>query len=399
MKTISRLGLPGMFFGLLFLCSCATENSIHSQLPATVAMNKDAGRGGLLFVTLRLESGEKLPFVLDTGCPATSFDKSLEPKLGKCLDTGQAWNFGVEREINIYAAPKLYLGHTPLMMTGTNVLTYDCSELSTNAGRPVMGILGMDVLEHYCIQLDFKAGSMRFLSDKHGNKENWGKPFSLADLGNGCPVVSENLAGVKGSGSEIDTGCDSAGWLTPKLFQQWTNHAQLPATGEARSPDVVLGGETFPDADLKETDEKSILRNDAGVEFNGIGLHLLSRHLLTLDFPSQTMYLKRTSTFPLVDREVEAKCNGVAHSAMKFLHSLKQKGRLPGWSKTDKLAGNTVDFHIRLPDSGTCDAAKEGDSTIYHYQLSRASKSSPWKLEKAWRTDAMGKVIEEYPVP
>jgi hypothetical protein len=155
------------------------------------------------------------------------------------------------------------------------------------------------------------------------------RPFSLSDLGNGCPVVNENLAGVKGSGSAIDTGCGSAGWLTPKLFQQWTNH----------------------------------------------------------------------DTFPLVEREVEAEFKRVADSAMKFLHSLKQKGRLAGWSKKDKVAGKTLDFHIRLPDSSSCDVAKEGDSTIYHYQLSRASKNSPWKLEKAWRTDKNGDKIEEYPVP
>ena len=49
-------------------------------------MNQDAGRGGILIVTLRLESGEKLPFIVDTGCQVTVFDKSLEGKLGKRFD-------------------------------------------------------------------------------------------------------------------------------------------------------------------------------------------------------------------------------------------------------------------------------------------------------------------------
>jgi hypothetical protein len=30
---------------------------------------------------------------------------------------------------------------------------------------------------------------------------------------------------------------------------------------------------------------------------------------------------------------------------------------------------------------------KKGDLSTYHYQISRTSKDSPWKLEKAWRTD------------
>jgi hypothetical protein len=361
-------------------------------------MNKEAGRGGLLTVTLRLASGAALQFVVDTGCPITLIDKSQESQLGAPLDSGTLWNFGVTQVAHAYEAPKLYLGRT-LLLTGSNVATFDYKQLESPGRDPIMGLLGMDVLKHYCIQLDFAAGKMRFLNDERADKKSWGRPFPLSYLGNGCPVVSENLAGVKGSDSEIDTGCVSDGWLTPKLSQQWTNHAQLPANGEARSPNVALGGETFPDADLKKTDEKSILRNDAGVEFNAIGLRFLSRHLVTLDFPNKTMYLKRASTFPLVEREEEAELNRVADSAMIFLHSLQKKGCLPGWSKKDKVAGKTVDFHIRLPDSGTCDVAKEGDSTIYHYQFGRASKNSPWKLEKAWRTDKNGHTIEEYSVP
>ncbi len=60
-----------------------------SELPADVSMNKEAGRGNWLFVTLRLESGEELPFFVDTGMTLTLLDKSLEPKLGKRLGTGR----------------------------------------------------------------------------------------------------------------------------------------------------------------------------------------------------------------------------------------------------------------------------------------------------------------------
>src|SRR4051794_27823860 len=41
---------------LLLLCSCATNNSSRSPLPAAVSFDESAGRGDLLFVTLRLES-------------------------------------------------------------------------------------------------------------------------------------------------------------------------------------------------------------------------------------------------------------------------------------------------------------------------------------------------------
>jgi hypothetical protein len=63
MRQILKPGTLGTFLGKLLLCSCATKNSIHSQLPADVTINKEAGRGGLLLVMLRLEGGEKLPLV------------------------------------------------------------------------------------------------------------------------------------------------------------------------------------------------------------------------------------------------------------------------------------------------------------------------------------------------
>lgn len=204
----------GIFFSLLLLCSCATGNSIHSRLPANVTMNKDAGRGNWLIVMLRLEGGEKLPFMVDTGCPITGFDKSLEPKLGKRLGTTTAWNFGVKREVGVYAAPKLYLGSTQLMTDTNFILTKDCNQFSSFEARPTMGVLGMDVLEHYCIQLDFKMGRMRFLDDEHANEQDWGKPFPLTDIGEGCFIVGENLVGANGPGSLIDTGWNGDGLLT-----------------------------------------------------------------------------------------------------------------------------------------------------------------------------------------
>ena len=170
MRTILKPCVFGGFVSLLLLCSCATVDPARPRLPADVHFNKNAGCGGWLIVTLRLESGEQLPFLLDTGSPCTFFDKSREPELGDRLGTTTLWNFGATRDSGIYAAPKLYFGNTPLMMTGTNIGTDDCKPLATKAGRPILGILGLDCLEHYCIQLDFAAHRMRFLDDERDRK-------------------------------------------------------------------------------------------------------------------------------------------------------------------------------------------------------------------------------------
>jgi hypothetical protein len=84
------------------------------------------------------------------------------------------------------------------------------------------------------------------------------------------------------------------------------------------------------------------------------------------------------------------------------LYALKEKGQLPGWSKNDHGSLNAnfnADATIAYPESRVFEVQKNGDSSLYHYQLTRASKDSPWKLEKAWRTDPKGRVIKNYPIP
>jgi len=292
-RTMSKPGPLGPYLSLMFLCCCATEHAVGSTLPADVPINQEAGRGGGLFVTVRLESGEELPFWVDTGTSGTFFDKSLEPKLGKPLGTAVFQSWGVKRTNNVYAAPKVYLGGVPLMMPSAGIVTDDCQQWPSAEGRPTMGMLGFDCLRQYCIQLDFAAGKMRFLDDEQADKQKWGMAFPIVPLNSqdGRAAVAENLFGAQGPHALIDSGFLSDGWLMPKYFQQWTNRAVPPVKGETRSPYGLFGGEKYPIVSLQRID----------VESDGIGLRFLARHLVTLDFPKQTMYLQRQSIGPLPD--------------------------------------------------------------------------------------------------
>jgi hypothetical protein len=135
-----------------------------------VTINQEAGREGWLVVALRLESGDDLPFVLDTGTSGTVFDKSLEPHLGPSLGTTAFQSWGVKRTVNVYAAPKVYLGDVPLVMPHAGILTDDLNQMASDARPPIMGVVGFDCLRHYCIQLDFAGGKMRFLDDEQADK-------------------------------------------------------------------------------------------------------------------------------------------------------------------------------------------------------------------------------------
>ena len=366
-------------------------------------MNQDAGRGNWIFVSVRLQDGETLPFVLDTGAFSTLFDKSLEPLLGRRLDSGTLRVFGVPRRMNQYEAPTLYLGNTPLMMTGPYVFTDDLKSLSKYAGRPVMGMIGMDILAHYCVQFDFAANQVRFLNDHHADTRAWGKRFRLTDVGDGCFAISENLTGAADDPATlIDAGCTYDGWLIPDIFCQWTNRDAPSTSHEVRFPNAVLGGTVYTNVNLDGLQQKLFSSGDPHLRLNGIGLSFLSRNLVTLDFPQKTMYIKPISIGPFVDRAMRRTATAEARSAVQYLEGLAKQGQLPGWSKTDQLApgGSAIQFHFSYPHIVTVDDLRKiDDPTLYHYRVTRASRTDSWKILKAWRTNTEGQPIEEYSHP
>jgi len=385
-------------FMTLLLCSCATEPPVHSPLPPTQAMNPDAGRRSLLIVTVRLASGAKVPLVLDTGSPATAFDASLAPLLGERLGTNTMVNWGVPQTAGIYAAPTLYLGHVPLQMTGSNVATFDRQKLADQGWSSLRGFLGMDVLQHYCLQLDFVAGQVRFLDSSRADPSHWGTPFPLTDLGDGCCTINDNLAGVKGARSVVDTGCDCSGWLQPAWYRQWTNQA-ASTDATIHSPDGTLAGDIYHDLDLRLMDSPSPT-NDDHIKYNGVGLRALAQNLVTLDFPHQTLYLLHTNDWPLPPRDTEAALKSAGEATLKTLEGLKKQGQLPGAAKDSH--GKTTAFHFRHDDSpwldtATWDLLVDDQSSIYHYTLTRTAVYAQWKLQKAWRTDQTGHILETYP--
>jgi hypothetical protein len=253
-------------------------------------MNEDAGRGGPLIVTVRLQNGKELPMLVDSGTSGTFLDKSLEPELGKTIGQVTLQSWGKHFKKSLYAAPTLYLGNVRLM-TGSNITTLDFKQISL-AGEHVMGVLGYDTLEHYCIQFDFAAGKVRFFNDEKADKQKWGTAFQIVALNSkdSRPALAENLLGVQGPHSLIDSGYFvSVGWLMPKFYRQWTNQAVPLSNGEAHSPDGCLGGYIYQDVSLDENN----------VESDGIGLRFLARHMVTMDFPKHTLYLNRTRDWPL----------------------------------------------------------------------------------------------------
>lgn len=283
----------GSFASVIFLSCSSTlppwnENaSPAAERPAEVALEKWTGRGMMLQTKIRLEDGTEFPCALDTGSPTSALPATAEPVLGIRLGSGNFLtldNSGRERT-HFYAAPKIYLGNT-LLQTGSAVETWNSPE----------AILGMDCLCHYCIQLDFVAGKMRFLDPEHLEEADLGKAFPLV----GSPYAMIKHAGLLQLCNDkllIDTGCFADGYIDPLLFLaalHGRNASPLPKgrfevkTPEfAELPKCIWDGKIYTD-----------LRIGKGPQ-NLIGMRFLARHLVTFNFPKGVMYLKRVTSAPL----------------------------------------------------------------------------------------------------
>ncbi len=198
----------------------------------------------------------------------------------------------------------------------------------------------------------------------------------------------------------IDTGANWGGNLEPELFRREVREQRLRVPADTTSdrepnnvglPQCVWNSATYTNLWVGNAAKA----NADGSGESSLGLRFLARHLVTFDFPHRTTYLKRTRGGPLVDKELEAAGKAAGNSAFKLARKLMRNGQLPGWSKKDR-GPNTVMYHFhRNSDTATLDIPKKGDASTYHYELTRPSEDSPWQLQKAWRTDQDGHLVEE----
>ena len=300
-------------------------------------------------------------FCVDTGCDLTILDKSLEPKLGKRLSSTLNWYgyYGVSR-VNVFPAPALYLGTTRLV-TADRIYTDDLRTKS-QPGRPIMGILGMDCLRHYCLQLDFDAHTIHFPDPERLEPGGLGKAFPLTL---DPPMFHASYFGTPDARIFLDTGDYMDGALRAGLFDlelkkqkpRLTNQWETPADRKsALFPEGEFAGQTY--TNLLLHNEPPVL---SLLEPRIIGLRFLARHLVTFNLPKQMMYLQPRSVGPLPDgmaalkeslgyvndrppKDFDARFGAFAKqtpgfrlltNAAHFLAELKNKGLLPGWSKNE----------------------------------------------------------------
>jgi hypothetical protein len=437
LKRIRRIELRlnqagGWFLGLalLSLTACSTTPPNQPALPSPTSFNLGAGCGHVLFLNLRMEDGEERLFCVDTGGALTVLDKSLEAKLGKSVGHKKinlAWVENGKWKAKKYKSPKLYLGATQLQL-GEHVYTGDITRLLDHGarGRPLAGILGMDCLQNYCIQLDFNSRTVRFLNPDELKPELLGAAFPLAYTRTRFPFILSSSTSQFGFplgflwgnltteldfyGQRerfiVDTGDFSDGTLKPATMERVLKAQAHPATVQISTntlptrrdyvhtlPEYYVGGKRYTNVTLASADTGPAGKPLGGG--NAIGLRFLARHRVTFDFPGRTMYLKPTDAGPI--RMITDEENVSFH---EFIKEQKKNGSLPGLAKDlkgalyaeSRLEPWTYSFH-------PADSQVEGSPTRYYRFQRTHGEDKSWVLRRAWRMDQVGNTIEDYPIP
>ena len=316
----------GLCFCIIFLfAGCATVSQKSPEeidKPEVLAEFSISGSPGLILLPVDFD-GEEYQFVLDTGSSRAIFDVSLKDKLGKQISQIQGKDAnGKPFTIEVFKAPHAHLDKLCLARHWW-VGVIDLEPVSSLTWQKIDGIIGMDFLKKYAVQIDFDNRKVLFLKSKReGNifsflgpainkHPEWGQPVSIRyKFRSNQPFVKGIIGNNISADFLIDTGFTGrffGGFLESKIFKR-----------------------TFPKNIFKERTEKDVtIKGMANLDFNDIaladkfslgpfeyedigfgehyrsllGLEFLSRHLVTFDFPNKKMYLQKNDDLETINSE------------------------------------------------------------------------------------------------
>jgi len=257
------------------------------------------GREGRhLFIPAKI-LGKQVRLQLDTGCTRSALDLRFQAELTPSRDRIEIETPGGFSNVEGFQCPPIELGTLTVSSSGPIFCT-DFSAVRQMSGQAFDGVLGMDVLSNFIVQIDFDAGKVRFLKDLPTTE--W--------LGSAIPIIygdrREPLVQVRcGDASHrliIDTGSNST-CLEKELFDVLAKagaidvggtHSVMTASGEVGSRsgllrELAMGPFTHSDT-LCDRDRLGLL-----------GLKYLSRFHVTMDFPAKTAYFREGSRYAEAD--------------------------------------------------------------------------------------------------
>jgi len=300
------------------LAGCATLNQKPpEQIAESEVLAEFELTNGANLISLPVEfDGEEYQFALDTGSSKTIFDISLKDKLGKRFlwpKKGTAAH-GKPITLEFFDAPHAHLDSLCLSKCNL-VAVLDLEPISTLAGKKIDGIIGMDFLKRYVIQIDFdnrkvlflkpkkEGGIFSFLEPAKNKHPEWGQPISIRHkFRYSTPFVKGKI----GNDIPVDFLIDSGSSALYSHLESGIFH-KIPEKGQSTVKQGIAvtaaGKMSLASKKIRLTDKFSVGSFEYGdtffLEANGssLGLPFLIQHLVTFDFPNRKMYLKKGKHF------------------------------------------------------------------------------------------------------
>jgi len=249
--------------------------------------------------------GEECSFLFDTGASFVVLDKSLQGLLGEPLsieeaqaqtglifDTKEVITPNGKITLELYKALPLKLGKLQVANRYPYV-TADLKALWPFAGEKFCGILGSSFLHQFRWELDFQKGSIEAYIGAEPYNGTYETRNALSFSRAKIPQVMIDLHGEK-IVFDLDTGDNGSGRVRQEILaflqakkevlkvtkEDTITVSALSTSTEFRVKNFTFAQRSYPNLVMQ------------GSEQNAIGLALLKRHKVILDFPFKTLYLE-----------------------------------------------------------------------------------------------------------
>lgn len=245
--------------------------------------------GDVLIVPVRIGT-EVLSFMLDTGAASSAIDKGDAARVGVRTPSRRRYSPGFPQ---MFELPRFQLDDTAIV-GACDVAVFDLSLMRTASGHDIRGILGVDFLKDYVIEVDFDEGALSLSKSPPASSDS---RFQLGRdrlnrLTLALPITSNRTVPFL-----IDTGMvvPGVGEISQNVFDDLLLNGKLSVVGEAGQAVSVSGTVTGRKGQLASFTVGRFEHRQLGARagsLNAIGLDYLSRYRVTIDYPRSVLYLR-----------------------------------------------------------------------------------------------------------
>jgi hypothetical protein len=259
-----------------------------------------ASDGDVLLVPVTI-GGQQFQFMVGTNTFFTVFDVRLREQLG--LPAGRTTPSTSDDGLSVtyFESPGGHVG--PLKLPESRRVTYyDLTFLREVTGYEIDGVLGIDFLKEYVVQIDFDQSKLRFLSEVPADA---GRSRPLMYSGERkLPQVAVNLKDFGRTLFSVSIGPPVGMGLEPMLFQEVCRQNELAIVSERQIKDEVRSVRKMQLAVLPEFKLAGRVMQDVVVSespVNVLGLDFLVRYNLTFDFKNDQWHVNPSQQIDRTD--------------------------------------------------------------------------------------------------